>query len=230
MTLHRSIASVRPSFSRKAAGFTLVEIMFYVAISLLVFAALFTTLFAGLRIYYAESDYLSIGGQTRRLVDDMVEQGTFADDLVVFRDISDIVPATAGDRGDCLMFFNRDSDGTGNIRKFVCYYLAQGVNGVTVWKINGAPGTLTSDPATALTNYTRTGLKEVSSVVFVGSLPRPTPVVTNPITVRVGVFTNDGSRVGKAPTVLVNLPAKLIARVGSPNETSNVTVAISPRH
>lgn len=230
MKFNPSIASTESKSMQRTGGFTLVEIMFYVAISLMVIAALFTTLFAGLRIYYAESDYLSIGGQTRRLVDDMVEQGTFADDLVVFRDISDLVPATQGDRGDCLMFYTRDADGTGNIRKFVCYYLAQGVNGVTVWRVNGAPGTLTPTAATALANYTRTGLKEVSSVVFVGSLPRFTPAVTTPITVRVGVFTNDGSRVGKSPTVLVNLPAKLIARVGSPNETSNVTVAISPRH
>jgi hypothetical protein len=223
---------------RRSAGYTLSEVLIATFLSTLVVGAVASITIASLRTYYVESDYLEIGGQARRLTDDLMEQGTFADDLAVFRDISSIIAVPAGDRGDCLVLFNRATDNTGEIVDFVCYYLARtppvsGSTGpVSLWRITGSVGTgpRTSLADVALANYPRTTAKRVSGDIFTGSLPRPMPAVTTPITPRAGIFTNDGFRAGSSPTVLVNLPARLSARGNSSNKaTSNITFAISPR-
>ena len=219
---------------RTKQGFSLVEVMVAMTIFIIVIAALFSTVFAALKLYYVNSDYLDIGGQTRRLVDDMIETGTFADDLAILNDINDPTDVARSARGDLLMFYTRSTTGTtGNIAQFTCYYLARtppvaGPSGpISVWRFVGIPGTLTPNPTTALSTYTKTQLKRVSSTVLTGALPR---TVVSP-TLRSGIFTNDGALViGASPTVLVNLPASMVARVPNLAAGSNVTVAISPRH
>ena len=230
-------------FRHPRRGFTLPEAIFAVTISALVVAAAATLTTAGLKTFFLESDFQEINGESRRLTDDLTEGGTLADDLAVFRDLNELVLVPAGDRGDCLVFFTRDSDSSnsvadGAITSFICYYLAP-VNragsrstDVCLWRSTASVTSgYTSDATTALQNYARTGAKRVTGVVFSGSLPRPMPALTNPITPRAGVFTNDGFRSGGAPTALVTLPANVPARVGSPvNASSNLTFAVTPRH
>lgn len=224
---------------RSTSGFTLTEVIISSFLSTIVVAAVIALAVASLRVYYVESDYIEIGGQNRRLTDDLIENGTTIDDLAVFRDIGELVSVPAGDRGDCLMLFNRASDGTGRITDFTCYYLARTsgpTSGVSLWKVESrtplAPFTPnTTDPATALTNYPRSGgAKRVSGDIFKGTFPRLMPTLTTPITPRAGIFTNDDVRSSSSPTVLVNLPARLTGRGNTTNKaTSNVTFAISPR-
>lgn len=220
------------------SGFTLVEIMVAMVIFTTVIAALFSTVFAALKIYYVNSDYLEMTGQTRRLLDDMIETGTLADDLAIFNDMNDKVGVAAGARGDFLMFFNRSAEGKeGYIDNFTCYYLARTLptadktGTISLWKSVGIRPTgsnpkapPTADPKVALTTYPQTNVKRVSSTVLVDTLPR----TGSP---RPGIFTNDGSQLqGARPTVLVNLPASMIARTPYLSAGSNVTVAICPRH
>jgi hypothetical protein len=201
--------------------------------TIVIASAVALTLF-GLKTYYQQSDYLTIEGQTRRLTDDLTESGTLSNDLAVFNDISDLTQVNPGGRGDCLMFYKRAADGTGNITSFVCYYLARtppvaGSGPISLWRIKGTPGTLTASPGTALTNYSRSVAKNVSGTIFSGTLPRATPA---PPAVREGVFTNDGFRLtGSSPTVLINLPASFTARGSSAYQAkANITFAVSPRH
>jgi Prokaryotic N-terminal methylation motif len=232
----------RLSLSRRStAGFTLTELLIATFLSTIVVGAVASLSIAALRTYYVESDYVEIGGQSRRLIDDLTEQGTFADDLAVFRDIdaSHRIAVSPGDRGDCLMLFERSTNGTGNITSFVCYYLAytsstgSGARPISLWRFTGAlasGGTPTPFPTIALNNYPRSAAKRVSGDIFTGTLPRPMPAVTIPITPRPGIFTNDGFVSGGSPTVLVNLPSRLTGRGNSTNKaTSNITFAISPR-
>jgi prepilin-type N-terminal cleavage/methylation domain-containing protein len=225
-----------PQSSRRA-GFTLTEVLIASVISTLVLGAVVSLTIAATRLYYVESDYVEIGNQSRRLIDRLIEEGTQADDLSVFRDINEIVPVTPGDRGDCLVVFNRATDGTGGITTFTCYYLARtqpitATSGISLWRFEGtAPGGRTPFPAIALNNYTRTVSQRVSGDIFNGPFPRVMPATTVPITPREGVFTNDGFRSsGSLPTVLVNLPSRLSARAGAGTKpTSNLTFAITPR-
>jgi hypothetical protein len=226
---------------RRTAGFTLTELLIATFLSTIVVGAVASLSIAALRTYYVESDYVEIGGQSRRLIDDLTEQGTFADDLAVFRDIdaSHRIAVDAGDRGDCLMLLERATDGTGEITSFVFYYLAytsptgSGARPVSLWRftaeaVTGNPRT--KFPAIALNNYPRSAAKRVSGDIFTGTIPRPMPAVTVPLTPRAGIFTNDGFRTGDSPTVLVNLPSRLTGRGNSTNKaTSNITFAISPR-
>lgn len=224
-------------------AFTLVEVMISATIFTTVIAALFATVFAALKIYYVTNDYLDVGGQSRRLIDDMIINGTFANinetlptdckDLTIFNDITDLTAVTPGNRGDALMFYKRSSSGTaGNIDSFVCYYLkrtpsgATGAGPVAVWRRVGTVATSpTADPATALGTYPHPADKQVSNTVTSTTLPRTAT------TGRAGIFTNDGALAsGRSPTVLVNLPASLVARSPGLSANSNVTIAISPRH
>ncbi len=223
---------------RATAGFTLTEALIAMFLSTIVVGAVASITMASLRTYYVESDYVEIGGQARRLTDDLTEQGTLCDEIAVFRDISSIVAVPAGDRGDCIMLFNRGTDGNGRITDFVCYYLARtppvvGATGqISLWRFTGsaAAGSQVTAADTALINYTRTTSKRVSGDIFTGYLPRVMPAVTTPITPRAGIFTATITRVGGSSTVLVNLPSSLTARGNTTNKaTSNITFAISPR-
>jgi hypothetical protein len=232
----------RRLFSAATGGFTLSEILIAGFLSTIVVGAVASLTIAAIKTYYVESDYLEIGGQNRRLTDLLIEQGTLADDLIVFHDISDLTAAVQGDRGDCLMIFNRDTASPvsrvpawGFITRFECYYLGRtsGSTGpVSLWHFSGiAPaGQETADAATALTTYTRSSPTRVSGDIFNGVFPRTTPSLTIPLTPREGVFGNDNARAPNSPpTVLVNLPTRLAPRGTGPKVTSNLTFAISPR-
>lgn len=229
--------------AKSKRAFTLVETMIAATIFTTVIAALFSTVFAALKIYYITNDYLDVGGQSRRLIDDMIINGTFANinetlptdcrDLTVFNDITDLTAVTPGKRGDALMFFKRSSSDTvGNIDSFVCYYLkrtptgATGSGPVAVYRRIGTVATSpTADPATALGTYPHPADRQVSNTAMSTTLPRS--AVSN----RAGIFTNDGALTsGRSPTVLVNLPASMVARAPGLSANSNVTIAISPRH
>lgn len=221
-------------------GFTLVEIAIASTISAMVIAAVLSILITGLRIYYVESDYLDIEGANRRLVDDMIESGTIntreADfkDVAVLDDIDTLTTTPTGARGDVLMFYTRVAAGPGNISKFTCYYLKKttpdaNVPGpISIWRFVGIPATATSDVVTAITGCTRENERQVSGTVFKGTLPRAAATGSVP---REGIFTFVGVQtIGSSPTVLVNLPANLSARGTVPPATSNMTIAITPRH
>lgn len=227
-----------PSSSKK--GLTLVEIVIASAISTIVIGAVLSIVITGLKIYYVESDYLDIEGSTRRLVDDMIESGTVSDnetdfkDVAVFDDIKNLNVVPKETRGDVLMFYTRVPAGPGNISKFTCYYLRRtppvgsDPSPISVWRFTGKPKTATSDVVKAITDCTRENDKQVSGTVFRGSLPRADASASVP---REGLFTYIGvGSVGSSPTVLVNLPANLSARGTVPPATSNMTIAITPRH
>lgn len=220
-------------------GFTLVEIAIATTIMVIVVAALFSTVITALRLYYVGGDYVQVGGESRRLVDDLVETGTFASDFAIFPDIKDTVPViTSGQRGDVLMFFNRAKDGTGAILDFTCYYLKSDSasdtkpGNITLWRKQGTGDPtgkgvkVTPNPAIALATYIFTE-RQVGGVAFSGVIPRSSTAQAD----RPGIFRYfDTGTAGRGPSVLANLPATMMTRGPAMRAASNITISISPRH
>jgi hypothetical protein len=231
--------------AKSRRGFTLTEVLIAAFLSTAVVGAIFSLTITAIKSYYLESDYLEIGGQMRRLTDDLIERGTRADNMIILRDINalvevapfDPIALTGEGRGDCLMIYNRARDGTGAIIDFTCYYLAvtpatQGGNGrmISLWRADGVvpPSTVVTDPVAAVQTFPRRNARQVSGTIFEGTLPR-SPAITGQV--RAGIFTNSGSgSIGTRITVLVTLPSRYAQRATLPAAaSSNVTFAITPR-